>query len=131
MMREFAEQTAAPTRMMYAAPNRRTSHRLARLDVAVPSWMRAPGEMPGMYAHEVAMDELAVACGLDPIVLRERNEPDVDPETGKPFNDGGCWSACTAARTASAGTRGPTSPGRPWPATGRSGPAWRRRPTRR
>jgi xanthine dehydrogenase YagR molybdenum-binding subunit len=86
VVREFAEQTAAPTRMMYAAPNRRTSHRLARLDVAVPSWMRAPGEMPGMYAHEVAMDELAVACGLDPIVLRERNEPDVDPETGKPFN---------------------------------------------
>jgi xanthine dehydrogenase YagR molybdenum-binding subunit len=86
-VKEFAEQTGSPARMMYAAPHRRTSHRLARLDVAVPSWMRAPGEMPGMFAHEVAMDELAVACGLDPIVLRERNEPDVDPETGKPFND--------------------------------------------
>jgi xanthine dehydrogenase YagR molybdenum-binding subunit len=86
-LREFAEQTASPTRMMYAAPNRRTSHRLARLDVAVPSWMRAPGEMPGMFAHEVAMDELAVACQLDPIALRERNEPEVDPETGKPFNN--------------------------------------------
>jgi xanthine dehydrogenase YagR molybdenum-binding subunit len=49
--------------------------------------MRAPGEMPGMYAHEVAMDELAVACGIDPIVLRERNEPEVDPETGLPFNN--------------------------------------------
>ncbi len=87
VVREFAEQTASPTRMLYAAPNRRTSHRLAQLDVAVPSWMRAPGEMPGVFAHEVAMDELAVACGLDPIVLRERNEPDLDPETGKPFND--------------------------------------------
>ena len=85
--KEYAEQTASPTRMMYAAPNRRTSHRLAMLDVAVPSWMRAPGEMPGMYAHEVAMDELAVACGLDPIELRARNEPDRDPETGRPFND--------------------------------------------
>ncbi|MBW9214600.1 xanthine dehydrogenase family protein molybdopterin-binding subunit [Mumia sp. zg.B53] len=87
VIREFAEQTAAPTRMMYAAPNRRTSHRLARLDVAVPSWMRAPGEMPGMYAQETAMDELAVAVGVDPIELRERNEPEVDPETGKPFNE--------------------------------------------
>jgi xanthine dehydrogenase YagR molybdenum-binding subunit len=85
-VREFAEQTAAPTRMMYAAPNRRTSHRLAVLDVAVPSWMRAPGEMPGMFAHEVAMDELAQACGLDPIELRRRNEPEVDPETGKPWD---------------------------------------------
>ncbi|MCW2793144.1 MAG: xanthine dehydrogenase [Nocardioides sp.] len=86
-IREYAEQTASPTRMMYAAPNRRTSHRLARLDVAVPSWMRAPGEMPGMFAHEVAMDELAVACGIDPLEVRERNEPDVDPETGRPFNN--------------------------------------------
>jgi xanthine dehydrogenase YagR molybdenum-binding subunit len=85
-VREFAEQTASPTRMMYAAPNRRTSHRLAVLDVAVPSWMRAPGEMPGMFAHEVAMDELAQACGLDPIELRRRNEPDVDPESGKPWD---------------------------------------------
>lgn len=83
--REFAEQTAAPTRMMYAAPHRRTSHRLAVLDVAVPSWMRAPGEMPGMFALEVAMDELAEATGLDPVELRLRNDPDVDPETGKPF----------------------------------------------
>src|SRR3546814_716020 len=86
-IKEFAEQTAVPARMMYAAPHRRTSHRLARLDVAVPSWMRAPGEMPGMFVHEVAMDELAEACGIDPIVLRERNEPQLDPETGKPFND--------------------------------------------
>jgi xanthine dehydrogenase YagR molybdenum-binding subunit len=86
-IKEFGEQTAVTTRMMYAAPNRRTSHRLARLDVAVPSWMRAPGEMPGMWAHEVAMDELAVGCGVDPIELRERNEPAVDPESGKPFNN--------------------------------------------
>src|SRR5205085_6433492 len=33
-----------------------------------------------------AMDELAVACGVDPIELRIRNEPHVDPETGKPFS---------------------------------------------
>jgi len=85
-LREFAEQTASPTRMMYAAPHRRTSHRLAVLDVAVPSWMRAPGEMPGMFAHEVAMDELAGACGLDPIELRRRNEPGTDPATGLPFD---------------------------------------------
>lgn len=86
-VREFAEQTAVPSRMMYAAPHRRTTHRLARLDVAVPSWMRAPGEMPGMHAQEVALDELAVACGVDPVDLRVRNEPAVDPETGKPWGD--------------------------------------------
>jgi xanthine dehydrogenase YagR molybdenum-binding subunit len=73
--------------MMYAAATRKTTHRLAKLDVAVPFWMRAPGECPGMFALEVAMDELAVACGLDPIELRIRNEPDVDPETGNPWSD--------------------------------------------
>ena len=85
--KEFAEQTAVPARMLYAASTRMTSHRLAKLDVAVPFWMRAPGECPGVYALEVAMDELAVACGVDPIDLRIRNEPDVDPETGNPWSD--------------------------------------------
>jgi xanthine dehydrogenase YagR molybdenum-binding subunit len=85
-IKEYAEQTAVTTRKMYAAPNRRTSHRLAKLDVPVPFWMRAPGEAPGTYAAEVAMDELAVACELDPIELRIRNEPENDPETGNPWS---------------------------------------------
>jgi xanthine dehydrogenase YagR molybdenum-binding subunit len=85
-LREFAEQTAVPTRTMYAAPNRRTSHRLVRLDVPTPTWMRAPGETPGMYALECAMDELAIAGAIDPVELRIRNEPDVDPESGVPFS---------------------------------------------
>jgi xanthine dehydrogenase YagR molybdenum-binding subunit len=85
-LREFAEQTAVGTRMMYASVARRTGHRLARLNVPTPSWMRAPGEAPGMYALESAMDELAVACGLDPVELRIRNEPALDPESGNPFS---------------------------------------------
>lgn len=84
--KEFAEQTGIPTRTMYAAAHRRTTHRLAALDVSVPSWMRAPGECPGMFAPEVAMDELAEACGLDPIELRIRNEPSHDPDSGKPHS---------------------------------------------
>jgi xanthine dehydrogenase YagR molybdenum-binding subunit len=83
---EFAEQTALSTRVMYAAPHRRTDHRLARLDVPTPSWMRAPGECPGMYALESAMDELAIACGVDPVELRIRNDPEVHPESGQPFS---------------------------------------------
>ena len=66
-------------RHMYAAPNRRTTHRMVRLDVPTPAWMRAPGECPGMFALESAMDELAVACGVDPVDLRIRNEPAVGP----------------------------------------------------
>jgi xanthine dehydrogenase YagR molybdenum-binding subunit len=85
-LKEFAEQTTVCSRMMYAAGSRRTTHRVAALDLPTPSWMRAPGECPGMYALESAMDELAVACGLDPIDLRIRNEPELDPESGNPFS---------------------------------------------
>jgi xanthine dehydrogenase YagR molybdenum-binding subunit len=85
----FAEQTGVPARMMYAAPNRRTTHRLARLNVPHPTFMRAPGECPGMFALESAVDELAAACGLDPIELRIRNVPAVHPETGLPFSSHG------------------------------------------
>ena len=85
-IKEFAEQTGVATRMMYAAPSRRTTHRLAALDVPVPSWMRAPGEAPGMFGPEVALDELAGQLGIDPVELRIRNEPAADPETGKPWS---------------------------------------------
>ena len=83
---EFAEQTAVCTRVMYASPAMRTTHRLARLNVPVPAWMRAPGECPGMYALESAIDELAVAAGIDPVELRIRNEPATEPGSGLPFS---------------------------------------------
>ncbi|MFU8876197.1 xanthine dehydrogenase family protein molybdopterin-binding subunit [Micromonospora sp. SL4-19] len=83
---EFAEQTAVYTRSMYAGRHRRTTHRLVQLDVPTPFWMRAPGECPGAYALESAMDELATACGLDPVELRIRNDTAVDPEQGQPFS---------------------------------------------
>ncbi|MGZ4546469.1 MAG: xanthine dehydrogenase family protein molybdopterin-binding subunit [Blastococcus sp.] len=83
---EFAEQTAVCSRVLYAAANRRTTHRLARLDVPPPTIMRAPGETPGMFALESAMDELAVALGIDPVELRIRNEPGQDPERNVPWS---------------------------------------------
>jgi xanthine dehydrogenase YagR molybdenum-binding subunit len=85
-VREFVEQAAVPGRTMYVSPNSRTSHRLMALDVPSPSWMRAPGEAPGMYALESAMDELAVAVGVDPVELRLRNEPETEPDSGNPFS---------------------------------------------
>jgi xanthine dehydrogenase YagR molybdenum-binding subunit len=83
---EFAEQTAVISRVMYAAPSLRTRHRLVALDVPTPRWMRAPGECPGAFALECAMDELAEACAVDPIELRVRNEPAVEPEGGRQFS---------------------------------------------
>ena len=84
--KEFVEQTATPIRVMYAVPHLCTTHRAVPLDVPAGTFMRAPGEFTGMFALEVALDELAEQIGIDPIALRLRNEPAVDPEDGKPFS---------------------------------------------
>ncbi|MGQ4715624.1 xanthine dehydrogenase family protein molybdopterin-binding subunit [Streptomyces anulatus] len=92
-IKEFVEQAAVPARVMYASPHSRTAHRVTALDVPSPSWMRAPGEASGMYALESAMDELASALGLDPVELRLRNEPETEPDSGRPFSSRGL-AAC-------------------------------------
>jgi xanthine dehydrogenase YagR molybdenum-binding subunit len=84
---EFAEQSAAATRSLYAAPHRRTRTRLTCLDLPRGEDVRAPGEAPGLLAVESAMDELAHALEMDPVELRFRNEPTHDPERGVPFSD--------------------------------------------
>ncbi|NEB74745.1 xanthine dehydrogenase family protein molybdopterin-binding subunit [Streptomyces sp. SID14478] len=85
-IKEFVEQAASPARTMYASPHSRTTHRVVALDVPSPSWMRAPGEAPGMYALESAMDELATELGMDPVDLRVRNDTATEPDSGLPFS---------------------------------------------
>jgi xanthine dehydrogenase YagR molybdenum-binding subunit len=75
----YAEAAIAPTRLIYAAPNRELSMRLATLDLAEGNDMRAPGEAPGLMALEIAMDEMAERLGIDPVAFRIRNDTQVDP----------------------------------------------------
>jgi xanthine dehydrogenase YagR molybdenum-binding subunit len=83
---DFTEPSASVTRMLYACPNVRAEQRLIQLNVGTPTFQRAPGEATGSFALEVAMDELAVACKLDPIELRLRNYAEREPESGKPWS---------------------------------------------
>jgi len=85
-VREFIERSADMGRVMYDAEAHHTVNRVVRLDVPTPSWMRAPGEAPGSFALESALDELAEKCGIDPIALRARNEPAAGPVSGLPFS---------------------------------------------
>ncbi|GHJ42081.1 xanthine dehydrogenase family protein molybdopterin-binding subunit [Streptomyces sp. TS71-3] len=85
-LKDFGENSTADARMMYASPNIRTVSRLSRLDIPTPGFFRAPGHTPGMFALESAMDELAQALDIDPVELRLRNEPEVDPFTGLEFS---------------------------------------------
>ncbi|MBW8736298.1 MAG: xanthine dehydrogenase family protein molybdopterin-binding subunit [Streptomyces turgidiscabies] len=82
---DFVEPSAGVARVMYDADAHHTENQVVRLDVPSPTWMRAPGEAPGSFALEAALDELAEQCGVDPIALRLRNEPDKGPVSGLPF----------------------------------------------
>ena len=82
----FTEHASNFARSLYAAPNRLTGHRLIKLDLPHAGPMRAPGEASGTMSLECAMDELAEQLGIDPLELRIRNEPEVDPENGRPFS---------------------------------------------
>jgi xanthine dehydrogenase YagR molybdenum-binding subunit len=88
-LNEFCEPSTTGTRVMYAAENRFNTHRVVRLDVPSPGFCRAPGEAPGFFALECALDELAERVGVDPVELRIRNEPDRDPDTGEEFSSRG------------------------------------------
>jgi xanthine dehydrogenase YagR molybdenum-binding subunit len=83
---EYSEALLNATRFLHSCPNVYTRHRIARMNVHTPTWMRAPGEVSGVYALECAMDELAVALNLDPVALRLRNEPSEDEFRKLPFS---------------------------------------------
>jgi xanthine dehydrogenase YagR molybdenum-binding subunit len=83
----FTEMFSFPARHLYASPNVYLGQKLVQLDVVPPTFMRAPGESPGTFALESALDELAHALNMDPVELRSRNEPDKDPTTGLPFSN--------------------------------------------
>lgn len=83
---EFIETCAAVTRMLYAVPNLEVSYKLARVNIATPTPMRAPGESPGLFALESALDELSYKLEMDPVELRMKNYAKKDPENGLPFS---------------------------------------------
>jgi xanthine dehydrogenase YagR molybdenum-binding subunit len=84
--KEFVEHVGAATNMIYNATNTRVTHRAVPLNMVTPTIMRAPGETPGMFALESAMDELAYELGIDPVELRIRNDPPQDPEKNLPWS---------------------------------------------
>ena len=83
---DFAESLTRATAVLYHCPNVSGRTRQVRLNVACPTWMRGPGEAPGVFALECALDELACELGMDPVELRLRNYAEVHPQTGRPWS---------------------------------------------
>ncbi len=83
---QFFEPSGKQTAVLYAAPTREITYQVAKLNVGTPTFMRAPGEAPGMFALESALDELAYELKLDPIALRVLNHTTTDPIKKHPFS---------------------------------------------
>ena len=83
---DWTEPCGKSTDWLYAIPNLRVTHHHVRLDIPTPTAMRAPGEAPGSFAIESALDELAYAVNVDPIEIRVRNHTVKDASSGLPFS---------------------------------------------
>src|SRR5271168_4128577 len=83
---DFFEPASNISHTLYASPAIGTSHEAVRLDTGTPLFMRAPGEATGSIALESAIDEMAEACGMDPLAFRLKNYAEVEPISGKPFS---------------------------------------------
>jgi xanthine dehydrogenase YagR molybdenum-binding subunit len=82
---DFAESLTRGSAALYDCPNMSGRTRQVRLNVACPTWMRGPGEAPGVFALECALDELAWELRMDPVELRLRNYAWAHPQTGLPW----------------------------------------------
>ncbi len=83
---DFFEPSGGLSHHLYATRTLRTSYEGVRLDTGTPFFMRAPGEASGSLALESAIDEMADACGMDPLDFRLKNYAEVEPISGKPFS---------------------------------------------
>lgn len=84
-MDDFAEPAGTITRMLYACPNLDTTHKMIRTTIGPTSPVRAPGEAPGVFALESAVDEMAIKLNMDPLALRLKNYAETDPHKNLPF----------------------------------------------
>lgn len=86
MIEDWIEPCGIVSRMMYESPNQQTTHRLAKMNLGTPTFMRAPGEATGSFALESAIDELAVQLNMDPLALRLKNYTEKDPGKDLPWS---------------------------------------------
>ena len=80
------ENCGEATGYLYSSPNLRVTAASARRDIAPSTSMRGPGAVPGLFAIESAVDELAIKLNIDPVLLRLINEPAIDESLNVPFS---------------------------------------------
>lgn len=85
MLDKYLENCGEVTKYFYSCPNVKISSAEVKRHVGAPTSMRGPGAVPGLYATESALDELAIKLDMDPVELRLLNEPQKDEGLNIPF----------------------------------------------
>jgi xanthine dehydrogenase YagR molybdenum-binding subunit len=86
LLDNYRENCGEATPFLYSTPNLTVTSALVRRTLGTPTPMRGPGAVPGLYALESAMDELAIKLKMDPVELRLKNDTLTDESNGKPFS---------------------------------------------
>jgi xanthine dehydrogenase YagR molybdenum-binding subunit len=83
---DFVERCGEQTPFLYSCPNLEVTTAMVRRNVGTPSPMRGPGAVPGLFALESAIDELAIKLKMDPVELRLKNDAERDEGKNLPFS---------------------------------------------
>ncbi|WP_373377165.1 xanthine dehydrogenase family protein molybdopterin-binding subunit [Cupriavidus nantongensis] len=83
---QYVENCGGMTQSLYACPNLMVSHHTTNVHRGAPTSMRAPGAAPGLFALESAIDELALACRMDPVRFRLANLSTRDESMNLPWS---------------------------------------------
>src|SRR5467141_1265754 len=86
MLDAHHEDCGEATAFQYSVPDLRVTFGRAKRNVGSTVDLRGPGAVPGLYATESAMNELADQLKIDPVRLRVINEPKIDESLGLPFS---------------------------------------------
>jgi xanthine dehydrogenase YagR molybdenum-binding subunit len=83
---DIRENCGEATPFLYSTANLKVTSALVRRNVGTPTPMRGPGAVPGLFALESAIDELAIKLKKDPVELRLSLDTLIDEESNKPFS---------------------------------------------
>src|SRR5438477_7626785 len=78
---------ARSTGVMYESPSIWIEEVIYPVNIGPTTIRRAPGECPGTYSLECAMDELSYSLGIDPVALRLANHADNHPTKSVPWQE--------------------------------------------
>jgi xanthine dehydrogenase YagR molybdenum-binding subunit len=86
LLDDFDEGCGEATPYLYSVANLEITSGIVRRNMGAPMYMRGPGAVPGLYALESAMNDLADELKMDPLHLRLLNDADKDESHNQPFS---------------------------------------------